>query len=349
MIKIKNKILNKLFKNNMPVLVAEISANHNGSLAKAKRLINSAKKHGADLVKLQTYTPYTMTIKSNKKDFKITQGLWKGKTLWDLYSKAQTPFNWQKILFNYAKKKNIPCFSTPFDESALKVLEEINCPFYKISSFEMTDIPLIKQVAKTKKPVIISTGLASLQEIETTISKARQYGIRDLIILYCVSSYPAKLKDFNLNNIKILMKKFNCIVGLSDHSKDNLVAQTAVALGAQVIEKHIALDNQVKGFDLDFSIRGKEIREFKNSLVNTWKLLGQKYFKRSKNEKYNMKFRRSIYIVKNIKKGEKFSKINLRRIRPGYGLPPIFYDKIIGKKALKNLNSGTPLKLKYVK
>jgi len=346
---IKNKILKKLIKKNRPILVAEISANHNGSLAKAKKLIDSAKKYGADLVKLQTYTPDTMTIKSKKRDFKITQGLWKGKTLWDLYSKAQTPFSWQKILFDYAKKKNILCFSTPFDESALKVLEGINCPFYKISSFEMTDIPLIKQVAKTKKPVIISTGLASLKEIETTIRKAKKYGIRDLIILYCVSSYPAKLKDFNLNNIKILKKKFNCIVGLSDHSKDNLVAQTAVALGAQIVEKHIALDNQVKGFDVDFSLKGKKIREFKNSLVNTWKLLGKKYYKRSENEKYNLKFRRSIYIVKNIKKEERFSQINLRRIRPGYGLSPIFYDKIIGKRALKNFSAGTPFKLKYVK
>ena len=247
-------------------------------------MIDCAKKNGADAVKLQTYTPSTMTIDSRKPNFKITKGLWKGQTLWDLYSKAQTPFEWQEKLFKYAKKKKILCFSTPFDETALALLEKIHCPFYKVSSFEMTDIPLIKQIIKTGKPLIISTGLASLKEIEITINIAKKYGAKDLIILYCVSSYPAKIKDFNLNNIKILRKKFNCIVGLSDHSKDNSVAQTAIALGAQLIEKHIALDNQIEGFDAEFSLKGKQIREFKKSMVKTWKLLGGIDFIRSKKE-----------------------------------------------------------------
>ena len=213
----------------------------------------------------------------------------------------------------------------------------------------MTDIPLIKEIAKTKKPVIISTGLASLKEITQTIKCAKKYGIKDIIILYCVSSYPAKLKDFNLKNITILKKKFNCIVGLSDHSKDNLVAQMAVSLGASLIEKHIALENQSKGFDIDFSLRGGEIKKFKEDLIKTQKLLGKNNFIRSSGEKYNIKFRRSIYVTENIKKGDRFSKRNLRRIRPGYGLAPMYYEKIIGKKSKQDISPGTPFKFKFIK
>ena len=346
--KINNKILRKLFQRSKPLLVAEISANHNGSLSKAKKLIDCAKSNGADVVKLQTYTPETMTIKSSKKDFKIQNGLWKGKTLWELYSKAQTPFSWQKILFNYARKKKILCFSTPFDETAVKLLEKINCPFYKISSFEMTDIPLIKEIAKTKKPIIISTGLASLKEIEYSIKSAKKFGIKDIIVLYCVSAYPANLEDFNLNNINILKKKFNCIVGLSDHSTDNKVAETAVAMGAEIIEKHIGLENQKDGFDIKFSLRGKQIKKFKKSIVKTYNLLGNDYFSRSIKEKVNVKFRRSIYVIKKVKKGDKFNNSNIRRIRPGYGLEPRYYGKIIGKISKKNINAGTPFKKIFV-
>ena len=345
---IHNKILRRLFKKNKPLLVAEVSANHNGSLSKAKKLIECAKANGADMVKLQTYTPQTMTIKSNKKDFKIEKGLWKGNTLWELYSKAQTPFEWQKILFKHAKKKNIICFSTPFDETAVKLLEKINCPFYKIASFEMTDIPLIKEIAKTKKPVIISTGLASLKEIEYSIKSARKYGIKDIIILYCVSSYPAKLEDFNLNNINILKKKFNCIVGLSDHSTDNKVAETAVAMGAEIIEKHIGLENQKDGLDIKFSLKGKKIKKFKKDIVTAYNLLGKNYFYRSKKESANIKYRRSIYVTKKIKKGDKFTTSNIRRIRPGYGMEPRFYEKLIGKISKKNISPGTPFKKFFI-
>ena len=346
--KIKNKKLRNLFTKNTPILVAEISANHNGSLVKAKKLIDCAKENGADIVKLQTYTPETMTIKSNKKDFKIQKGLWKGNSLWDLYSKAQTPFVWQKTLFNYAKKKKILCFSTPFDETAVKLLEKLHCPFYKISSFEMTDIPLIKEIAKTKKPVIISTGLASLKEIEYSIKSARKYGIKDIIILYCVSSYPAKLEDFNLNNINILKKKFNCIVGFSDHSTDNKVAETAVAMGAEIIEKHIGLENQKDGLDIKFSLKGKKIKKFKKDIVKAYNLLGKNYFYRSKKESANIKYRRSIYVTKKIKKGDKFTTSNIRRIRPGYGMEPRFYEKLIGKISKKNISAGTPFKKFFI-
>ena len=341
--RIHNKILRRLFKRNKPLLVAEISANHNGSLSKAKKLIECAKKNGADIVKLQTYTPETMTIKSNKKDFKIQSGLWKGNTLWELYSKAQTPFKWQKILFDHAKKKKILCFSTPFDETAVKLLEKINCPFYKIASFEMTDIPLIKEIAKTKKPVIISTGLASLKEIEYSIKNAKKYGIKDIIVLYCVSSYPAKLEDFNLNNINILKKKFNCIVGFSDHSTDNKVAESAVAMGAEIIEKHIGLENQKDGLDIEFSLKGKKIKKFKEGIVKTYNLMGKNYFYRSKKENKNIKYRRSIYVTKNVKKGEKFNKYNIRTYRPKIGVGSEYFETLIGKKSKKNISKFTPI------
>ena len=289
-----------------------------------------------------------MTIKSNKKDFKIESGLWKGNTLWELYSKGQTPFEWQEVLFKHAKKKKIPCFSTPFDETAVKLLEKIKCPFYKISSFEMTDIPLIKEIAKTKKPLIISTGLASIKEIEYSIKSARKYGIKDIIVLYCVSSYPAKLKDFNLNNIKILKKKLNCVVGFSDHSTDSKVAEAAVVMGAELIETHIGLENQRDGFDIKFSLRGKEIKKFKDNIVKTFNLLGKNYFFRSKDESTNIKYRRSIYVTQYVKKGEKFNTLNLRRIRPGYGMAPKYYEKFIGKISKKNINAGTPFKKSFV-
>lgn len=345
----KEKTISKIFNNKFPILVAELSANHNGNLEQAKKLIRTAKDNGANAVKLQTYSPDTMTIKSKKKYFKITQGLWKGYKLWDLYNKAQTPFEWHKTLFNYAKKIGIICFSTPFDESAVDLLEKLNCPIYKISSFEMTDLPLIKKISKIGKPMIISTGMANLKEIEITYKFAKRNGAKEIVLLYCVSNYPAKKSDFNLENVKILKKKFNCMIGFSDHSKDHSVASAAVAAGAEIVEKHIALGNQKFGYDIDFSIKGNEIKKFKNCLDDTYNLLGKKFFFRSNSEKKSIKFRRSIFVVKNIKKGEKFTNQNIRRIRPGYGLSPIFYEKIIGKKALQNLSSGIPFKLKYIK
>ena len=244
-----------------PYFVAEISANHCGEFKTAKKLIKTAKINGADAVKLQTYTPDTMTIKSNKKYFRVKKGLWKGYRLWDLYNKAHTPLSWHKELFLYAKKLGITIFSTPFDETAVTFLEKLNCPIYKISSFEMTDLPLIKRVALTKKPLIISTGLSSLKEIDETFKVAKRYGAKDITLLYCVSNYPAKNTDFNINNIKILKEKFNCRVGLSDHSLDNKIAFASIAAGAEVIEKHIALDGQKRGLDIKFSLKGKILQK----------------------------------------------------------------------------------------
>jgi len=335
--------------NKIPYLIAEISANHNGSLTRAKKLIKCAKDNCADAVKLQTYTPDSMTMKSNKKYFKITKGIWKGNNLWNLYNKAKTPYEWHKELFNYAKKIGILCFSTPFDENAVDLLEKLKCPIYKVASFEMTDIPLIKKIAKTKKPMIISTGLANLNEIKTTFDIARKNGAKDITLLYCVSNYPSKLSDFNLNNIKILKEKFKCKIGLSDHSTDMKVAIAAIASGAEVIEKHIALKNQKKGFDLKFSIKGNEIKKLKKIMNETYGMVRKFNFYNNKSDKINLNSRRSIFVVKKIKKDEKFSKLNIKRIRPGYGVAPKYYEKIIGKKSLKNLSPGTPFSLKFIK
>ena len=333
-----------MIKNKIPFLVAEISANHCGNINLAKKLIKCAKDNGADAAKLQTYTADTMTIQSNKKYFKIKNGLWKGYDLWNLYNEAHTPLEWNKKLFDYGKKLGITIFSTPYDETAVNLLEKLKCPMYKVASFEITDLLLIKKISQTKKPIIISTGMASMEEIELAYRTAKNYGAKDITLLYCVSNYPSKNIDFNLNNIKILKNKFKCRVGLSDHSKDNRVAIAAVAAGAEVVEKHIALDKQKTGLDIEFSLKGKEIKKFREDINLAYNLLGKKYFFRNKSEKKSKIFRRSIFATENIKKGEKFNNQNIRRIRPGYGLEPKYYEKLIGKKSPITLDKGQPLK-----
>ena len=332
-----------------PFFVAEISANHNGSLFHAKKLIKIAKKYGADAVKFQTYTPDTLTIQSSKPDFKIRGGLWNGKTLWNLYEKAQTPFDWHKELFNYAKKLKIICFSTPFDETAVDLLESLNCPFYKIASFEMNHIPLIKRVAKTKKPMIISTGMANLKEIDLAYKVAKKNGAKEITLLYCVSNYPSNISDFNFNNIRVLKERYNCKVGFSDHSTNNKVVAAAIAAGAEIIEKHIALERQKKGFDLAFSLKGKEIKDYVKVIKDTSLMMGKKYFFRNKSENQSLQFRRSIYAVSNIKKGEIFTRENIKVIRPGFGIQPVYFEKLINKKSPFNIKSQTPIKMKLLK
>ena len=332
-----------------PILIAEISANHCGKISIAKKLIKCAKVNGANLVKLQTYTADTMTINSNKKYFKIKEGLWKGYNLWQLYDEAHTPLKWHKSLFEYGKKIGITVFSTPFDESAVEMLEQLRCPIYKVSSFEMTDLLLIKKIAKTRKPIIISTGMANLHEIEEAYNTAKEYGSKDITLLYCVSKYPSENKDFNINNIKILKERFNCRIGLSDHSKDHNIVRAAIAAGAEVIEKHIALDNQIDGLDIDFSIKGKEIKEFKAIMNDTYELLGKSYFYRDPTEEKSKGFRRSIFVVQDIKKDEKFTTKNIRRIRPGNGIEPKYYEILIGKKSPHNYKSGEPIKSSVLK
>lgn len=328
-------------------LVAEVSANHCQNLKLAKKIILTAKKNNADAIKIQTYTADTMTIKNNNKYFKITNGLWKGYNLWDLYNAAKTPFEWHGELFEYCKKIKIPIFSTPFDETAVDLLESLDCPVYKVASFEMNDLPLIKKISKTNKPIIISTGMANIHEIDETYKYAKKCGIKDITLLYCVSNYPAKDIDFNINNIKILKERFKCRIGFSDHSKNSEIAKAAIFAGAEIIEKHVACSNQKKGLDIKFSLKGKEIKSFKEDIDNAFRMLGSKKFKRSNSEKQSLIFRRSIFAVKDIKKGDKFTKSNIRRIRPGFGLPPKYYDLILKKKAKIKINAGEPIKKNY--
>ena len=332
-----------------PFFIAEISANHEGSINKAYSLIRSAKKYGADAVKLQTFTPASMTLNSKKNFFKIKSGLWKNKYLWDLYDDAKTPLEWHKKLFKLGKKIGIKVFSTPFDEAAVDFLEKLNCPFYKISSFEMTDLGLIKKISQTGKPVIISTGTSSLNEIERSFKIAKKFGSKDISLLYCVSNYPAKISDFNLNNIKILKQRFNCTVGFSDHSNNNQIAFAAIAAGAEVIEKHIALDDEKKGLDYEFSLRGKEIKKFKDMLVKSYDLLGKKYFYRNKDENKNKYYRRSIFAVEDILPGDKFTKKNIKVLRPNIGISSFYYEKILGKKSPSKVKCFDPLKLNIIK
>ena len=328
---------------NKPFFIAEISANHAGKFSLAKKLIKCAKDNGADAVKLQTYTPDTMTLNSNNKYFRIKEGLWKNYTLWDLYKKAHTPKEWHSKLFSYAKKIGITIFSTPFDETSVKFLETLNCPIYKIASFEMTDLNLVKCVAKTKKPIIISTGMANIEEISETVKTAKIAGAQDITLLYCVSNYPSKLEDFNLNNIRILKEKFNCKVGFSDHSTDNRVAISAVIAGAIVIEKHIALQGQKIGFDIKFSLKGKEIKKYKEDIKLAYNLMGKKEFRRNKSEENSKVFRRSIFTTSKIKKGEKFTPNNIKVIRPGYGISPKYYNKLLKMISPQDLPKETPL------
>jgi pseudaminic acid synthase len=345
-------------KNKNPFFVAEISSNHKGNLGYAKRLIEIAKLGGANAVKLQTYTPSSMTVNSKKKYFLIKNGIWKGYNLWDLYSKAQTPYRWHKILFDYAKKIGIKIFSTPFDEGAVDFLENLNCPFYKVASFEMNDLSLIKKIISTNKPIIISTGMSSLDEIDYIYNKTRDLGAKKITLLYCVSNYPSKISDFNLNNILIMKKKFKCDIGFSDHSESFDIPSVAAKIGAQLIEKHICLKN-VKGLDYNFSINENQIKNYRSAINNKSlvsrnstffkKLMGKKYFFRNKTENASKQFRRSIFIVKDIKKGDFFSNRNIKRIRPGHGVSPIYFDKILGKKSNFSSKAFEPLKEKMVK
>tara|TARA_S200000501_G_C20855412_1_gene757525 strand:- start:53 stop:1084 length:1032 start_codon:yes stop_codon:yes gene_type:complete len=333
----------KKFINQIPFIIAEISANHNGSIDHAKKMINLAKKCGANAVKLQTYTPDMMTIKKNVINFKITEGLWKGFNLWDLYNLGQTPLSWHKKLFKHAKEKKIKIFSTPFSEEAIFFLEKINCPAYKIASFEMNDLNLVKTAALTKKPIILSTGLSNMNEIKKAVYTAKKYGCNDLTLLYCVSNYPSKSSDFNLNYINELKREFKCRVGLSDHSMGSEIAKFSLIAGARVFEKHIALKNQKKGLDIDFSLKGEELKNYVNEIKKTFQLIKNKKVGRSKNEIKNKIFRRSIYAIQNIKVGDVFTKKNIKTFRPDKGLSAEYFLDILNKKSSKNVKKFYPI------
>ena len=349
--KFKSVYINKreISTNKPPYIIAEISANHNGSIKKAIKTIDAAKKSGVDAVKIQTYTPDTMTINVDNNDFKIKKGLWKGRTLYDLYGEAYTPFEWHEELFNYSKKIGLTIFSSPFDESAVDLLEKYNVPAYKIASFEIVDIPLLKYVAKKGKPIIISTGMASLSEIETAIKTVKSNGCKDLVLLHCISSYPTPLKEANLFAIKQLKSKFNLQVGLSDHTLGNLSGIIATSLGATIIEKHFILSRQEGGVDSSFSLEPDEMKDLVNKTKLAHSMAQSKPFIRSSFEIPNKVFRRSLYFVNDINIGEKISKFHVRRIRPGFGLEPKYYNELIDSVCLKKAKKGDRVTLDHFK
>jgi len=328
---------------NPPYIIAEMSANHNGKLERALETISMAKAMGADAVKLQTYTADTLTIDCDKEDFQIHGGLWDGNTLYSLFEQAHTPFEWHKTMFDHAREIGITCFSTPFDESAVDLLEDLNTPAYKIASFEAVDTPLIAYVAQTKKPMIISTGMANLQEITDAVETARENGCEDIALLHCISSYPAPADQSNLRTIPDLANRYNVVPGLSDHTMGTTVAVASVALGACLIEKHVTLDRNDKGPDSEFSLEPHELKRLCEDSKEAWVALGSAGYDLKPVESFGLKYRRSIYAVKDIAAGEEFTHENIRRIRPGMGLPPKYFDEIIGKKASRDLEKGTGL------
>ena len=326
-----------------PFIIAELSANHGGDIELAKKTIQSAKNSGADAIKLQTYTPDTMTIDCQNPDFLIDEGLWKGRNLYDLYKQAYTPYEWHSELFSFSQDIGIICFSTPFDETAIDLLEDLNTPAYKVASFELTDHVLLKNIAKTEKPVIMSSGMATLEEISDAYEILIGGGTKEIAILHCVSGYPTEVKYANLNTISDLKKNFDCVIGLSDHTISNSAAIASISLGACLVEKHFILDRNIGGPDSDFSIEPDQFKELKKGTTEAWESLGSVNYELKGEEENMVKFRRSIYAVKDITKGELFNSSNIRRIRPGNGIEPKYFESIVGKKALKDIEFGTAL------
>mgnify|MGYP001157386657 CR=1 FL=1 len=336
--------------NSKPKLIAEISANHAGKLSNAIKLVKSAAENGSDLIKLQTYDADSMTINSTKKDFFINneKSIWKKKNLYHLYKSGTTPKEWHKKLFEIAKKYKTYCFTSIFDENDIEFLEKLNVPAYKIASFECLHFPLIEKVAKTKKPLLISTGLTNLKEINNLIKFLKKINCKNYALLKCTSSYPADKNILNLKTISDMRKKFRCEIGYSDHSIGFNAAIGAIHQGASFIEKHICLNNNL-GLDSKFSLPVKDIKNFKKELNDAYLSKGKIIYGAQKEEKLSLQFRRSIYAVKDIKKNENFSRENIRVIRPGYGLEPSYYNEILKKKAKNNIKFATPIKLKHVK
>src|SRR5690554_5907143 len=326
-----------------PYVIAELSANHNGKLETALKIIEEAAKAGADAVKLQTYRPDTITLDSDADEFIIKGGLWDGRTLYELYEEAHMPWEWHKPLFEHAQKIGIPIFSSPFDTTAVDLLEDLNAPAYKIASFEAVDLPLIRYVAATGKPMIISTGMADAEEIQEAITAAREGGCKELAILHCVSGYPAPAEDYNLRTIPDMIERFGLVTGLSDHTLDNTTAIASVVLGASLIEKHFTLDRNGGGPDDSFSLEPEDLSDLCRDSKTAWKALGQVDYGRKSSEQGNAQFRRSLYFVKDLKAGDVIDKENIRSVRPGYGLAPKYMDAVVGKAAKRDLEFGAPL------
>lgn len=325
-----------------PYVIAELSANHNGKLDTAMKIIEEAKKAGADAVKLQTYTADTITLNSDSEDFQIHGGLWDGKTLYQLYQEAHLPWEWHQPLFEYAHKIGITIFSSPFDNTAVDLLEDLNAPAYKIASFEAVDLPLIKYAARTGKPMIISTGMADAEEIQEAIDAAHEGGCKELAILHCVSGYPAPAEDYNLHTIPDMIGRFGLLTGLSDHTLDNTTAITSVALGARIIEKHFTLDRNGGGPDDSFSLEPIEMAALCQGAKTAWSALGQVDYGRKSSELGNVKFRRSLYFVKGMKAGDVISADCIKSVRPGFGLSPKLLNNVIGRRLRVDVKYGTP-------
>jgi len=339
----------KIGPDHPPYVICELSGNHNGSLDRALALIDEAAKTGCDAIKLQTYTADTITIRSDREEFKIKGGLWDGYALHDLYQEASTPFEWHAALFARARELGITIFSTPFDETAADLLESLDTPAYKIASFEVVDLPLIDYVARKGKPMIISTGLANLAEIEAAVNTARSAGCQDLLLLHCISSYPAPTDQSNLRTVPHLGQAFQAIPGLSDHTHGSSVAVAAVALGACVIEKHFTLARSDGGPDAAFSLEPAEFSRLVTDCRDAWTALGSVGYNRKSAEEANAAFRRSLYVVADVAEGETFTKANVRSIRPGYGLPPAALPQVLGKTATRSISFGEALEWSMVK
>lgn len=335
----------KIGPSEKPFVIAEMSGNHNQSLERALAIVESAAKAGADAIKLQTYTADTMTIQADGREFYIEDpdSLWAGKSLYELYQEAHTPWEWHKPVMDRCRELGVICFSTPFDETALEFLEELGAPCYKIASFENTDIPLIKKTAATGKPLIISTGMATVEELEETVAAARNSGCKDLILLKCTSAYPASPSTANILTIPEMCGRFNCQVGVSDHTMGVGVAIAAVALGATVIEKHFTLARADGGVDSAFSMEPDEMGALVRESERAWQALGQVSYGPTEAEKKSLAFRRSLYVVKDMRAGEKITSENVKAIRPGNGLPPRELEGLMGVSVAREVRRGTPL------
>lgn len=327
-----------------PYIIAEMSANHNGSIDRAIKIIETAKKCGANAIKIQTYTPDTITLNSTKEDFMINGGLWDGRSLYDLYKEAHLPWEWHKDLFNFANEIGITIFSSPFDFSAVDFLESIDAPAYKVASFEATDIPLIEYIASTKKPMIISTGMANFEEIGEAVYAARKQGCSQLALLHCVSGYPAPHGEYNLKTLEDIERSFDVVTGLSDHTVNNVTAIASISLGAAIIEKHFTLSRSDGGADSAFSLEPDELTNLCRDVKIAWEARGTINYDKKPSEIPNIKFRRSLYYLRDISKGTKIASDDFRSVRPGYGLHPKLAKEIIGKTLLNDVYKHTPIK-----
>lgn len=335
----------RLGRSTAPFIIAEMSGNHSQSLDRALAIVEGAARSGAHALKIQTYTPDTMTLDLNEREFHIddTRSLWVGRSLYDLYGEAQTPWDWHGPIFERARELGLVAFSTPFDDTAVDFLESLNVPCYKIASFENTDIPLIRRVASTGKPVIISTGMATVAELDETVRAAREEGCSDLVLLKCTSTYPATADNTNIQTIPHLRELFGCEVGLSDHTMGVGVSVASVALGATVIEKHFTLSRAEGGVDSTFSLEPSEMSQLVIETERAWQALGQVTYGPVDAEKKSLQYRRSLYVVKDLKAGEVLSVENVRAIRPGLGLPPKCLELVLGRKVNRDVPRGTAL------